>query len=103
METTEELMNNNFQNIIKLLELLYKRVIEQEILLNDIKIFLASRNEIPEEQNSFNPLDFLLPSENEESQKEIQEESSSTTVNNESLADNSAGKLAMIEIFSLKQ
>jgi hypothetical protein len=89
LPTPEELMKSNFRNVITLLELLYKRVIEQEIMLNDIKIFLANRNQKPEEQNSFNPLDFLIQSDNEDSHPDVSDESSSTTVNRDDIADNS--------------
>jgi len=91
--TPEELMKNNFRNVITLLEVLYKRIIEQEIVLNDIKIYLANRNQKPEEQNSFNPLDFLIQSDNEDSHHDISDESSSTTVNKEDNIENPLGKL----------
>ena len=92
LPTPEELMKSNFRNVITLLEVLYKRVIEQEIMLNDIKIFLANHNQKPEEQNSFNPLDFLIQSDNEDSRPDVSDESSSTTVNRDDIADNAMGK-----------
>ncbi|XP_070496277.1 zinc finger E-box-binding homeobox 1-like [Chironomus tepperi] len=89
LPTPEETMRTNFRNVITLLEVLYKRVIEQEIILNDIKIFLANRNQKSEEQNSFNPLDFLIQSDNEDSHQDVSEESSSTTVNKDDFTENS--------------
>lgn len=89
LPTPEDMIRINFRNVITLLEVLYKRVIEQEVMLNDIKVFIANRNQKPEEQNSFNPLDFLIQSDNEEANQDTTDESSSTTVN---IPENSTGK-----------
>lgn len=89
LPTPEDMIRINFRNVITLLEVLYKRVIEQEVMLNDIKVFIANRNQKPEEQNSFNPFDFLIQSDNEEANPDTTDESSSTTVN---IPENSTGK-----------
>lgn len=89
LPTPEEMIKVNFWNVISLLQVLYKRVIEQEVMLNDIKILLANRNQRSEEQNSFNPLDFLIQSDNEDANQDTTEESSSTTGN---ITENPMGK-----------
>lgn len=89
----EKEITHQFRNVLMLLEAIFKQVVEQEVMLNELKNILMNPNATGEDQNSLNPLDFLLQSDNEvnEHEKRNQAEAKDTNNNNEKDEVDSSG------------
>lgn len=88
----EEAIQNNFKNVITILELLYKNSMEHQNALNDIKTFLTTRDCPKNGEDSATSDDEVKNDQEEEPPKQIKRHVYFESSNQDNNSENSGGK-----------